>query len=115
MKPLLAMIVLSLGVASAAQAAPADVAPRCIRSIDIDRTTTPDDKTILFHMRGGRVLRSDLMGNCPTLRFNGFAYDATPDGQVCGKLQIIRVLHNGAVCSLGPFVDVTPPPAAPHM
>jgi hypothetical protein len=117
MKMLLATAAMFIGLGSALQAQPAPVAaPRCIRTMDIDRTTTPDDKTILFHMRGGRLLRSDIKGSCPTLRFNGFGYDATPNGEICGNLQIIRVLHNGAVCSLGPFVDVTPPPApAPHM
>ena len=112
MRSILFATVLLFGAVSGAQAAPP--VPKCIRTIDIDRTSTPDDKTILFHLHGGTVLRSDLKGTCSGLRFNGFAYDASPQGQLCADLDVIHVLHTHAVCALGPFMDATPPPP-PHM
>ena len=80
----------------------------CIRTIDIDTTTTPDDKTILFHMKNGKVWRNALVTNCPTLSVNGFAYSPVPSMEICGSMQSIRVLRTGSVCLLGPFTQDTP-------
>lgn len=114
---LIATAAVMVGLASVAQAqdTSASKGSICLRTMDISSTTTPDDKTILFHMRGGKVWRNDLRGTCSGLRFYGFAYTATPPDQICGNLQIIRVLKTHAVCSLGPFTEV--PKAAPdnHM
>ncbi|HEY1630386.1 MAG TPA: hypothetical protein VGF56_03685 [Rhizomicrobium sp.] len=79
----------------------------CIRSRDIDRTSVPDDRTVLFHMKGGKVWKSAMMAPCAGLRFHGFVYDASPNGDICGNLQTIRVITTGSVCALGPF---TPAP-----
>lgn len=117
MKSLLIAAAITVGLASAAQAqdTPASKGSVCLRTLDISSTTTPNDKTILFHMRGGKVWRNDLRGTCSGLSFNGFAYNVTPPDQICGNLQIIRVLRTHAVCSLGPFTEV--PKVAPdnHM
>jgi hypothetical protein len=78
-------------------------APVCLRSSDIERTSVPDARTILFHMKGGKVWKNTLMANCPELRFNGFIYDASPSGEICGNQQSIRVIRTHAVCLLGPF------------
>jgi hypothetical protein len=80
----------------------------CLRTIDIDRTTVPDDKTILFHMKDGRVWRNALVTNCPLLGVHGFAYSPTPDNEICGSLQSIRVLDSGSICMLGPFTQEPP-------
>lgn len=116
MKSLLIAAV-TVGLASFAQAqdTSASHGSICLRSIDILNTTTPDDKTIFFHMLGGKVYRNDLRGTCSGLRFYGFAYTATPPDQICGNLQIIRVLKTHAVCSLGPFTEVTKAPSDNHM
>ena len=80
----------------------------CIQTNGIDHTSVPDSRTILFHMKDGRVLKNALRNACPELRFNGFEYDASPSGQICGNLQSIRVIRTGAVCLLGPFTPVKP-------
>lgn len=91
--------------AGAAQAASGSV---CLRTIEIDRTSVPDARTILFHMKDGRVWKNALLNECPELRFNGFEYVSQPPGQICGNLQSIRVIHSGAVCLLGPFTLAVP-------
>jgi hypothetical protein len=118
-------------MAGAAWAAPAQEtqtapAPKsgniCLRTIDIQNTTIPDEKTILFHMRNGKIWKNSLRNRCNGLRFNGFAYVATPPNQICGNLQTIRAIQTGSVCMLGaftpyeapkkaPVVDEAPPPA----
>ena len=117
MKSFFMIAALALGLTSAAQAQnpPATSGSICLRSMDISNTTTPNDKTILFHMRGGKVYRNDLRGTCSGLSFNGFAYEATPPDQICGNLQIIHVLKTHAVCSLGPFTEVSKPASDNHM
>jgi hypothetical protein len=97
----LAVCVAALSTAAAsAQPAPP---PACLRTIDIDRTSVPDARTILFHMKGGQIWKNTLVADCPQLQFNGFLYDASPSGEICGNIQSIRVIHSGAVCLLGPF------------
>ncbi|HEY2034538.1 MAG TPA: hypothetical protein VGH02_12705 [Rhizomicrobium sp.] len=117
MKSLLIAVAVTAGLASLAQAqdTSASHGSVCLRSMDISNTTTPDDKTILFHMRGGKVYRNDLRGTCSGLRFYGFEYTATPPDDICGNMQIIRVLKTHAVCSLGPFTEVPKAPPDNHM
>jgi hypothetical protein len=88
-----------------AQPAPANV---CLQTNDIDRTSVPDPRTILFHMKDGRIWKNALVRACPELRFNGFEYVSQPAGEICGNLQSIRVLHSGTVCLLGPFTPYAP-------
>jgi hypothetical protein len=98
-------------MAAVLSASPALAGNVCLRSGDIARTSVPDARTILFHMKDGRVWRNTLMAACPELKFNGFIYDASPIGEICGNQQVIRVIHSGAVCMLGPFTPVAPTPA----
>lgn len=118
MKAFLFAAAIAAGAMSAAQAqdtAP-PVAPKCLRTFDIRNTTTPNDKTIIFHMNNGNVWRNDLRGTCSGLTFNGFIYDVTPPNEICGNQQIIRVLRTHAVCALGPFTaEPKPAAAAGHM
>jgi hypothetical protein len=76
-------------------------APGCIRSLDIDHTKVPNDRTILFFMKDGTVWSATLRSDCPELRFNGFEYGPTPPEEICGNMQTIRVLRSGAVCEIG--------------
>jgi len=117
-KTLLFATAMIVGIASAAQAqdaAPPKPAPKCLRTFDIRNTTTPDDKTIIFHMNNGDVWRNDLRGTCSGLTFNGFRYDVTPPSDICGNQQIIHVLRTHAVCALGPFSAAPKPAPAGHM
>ena len=81
----------------------------CIYGRDIDHTRAPDDKTIFFYMRDGKVFRSQLPQACPELSFNGFAYSPIPEDEICGNLQTIRVIRTGSVCMMGPLMPYTPP------
>ena len=83
-------------------------APACIETYQIDHTKTPDNRTVIFYMKGGASYQSTLASDCPMLRFNGFAYVATPPARICGGLQSIKVLRTGLVCLLGPLVPITP-------
>ena len=75
MKTVLVVASLILVAAGAARAADAPAGKQiCLRTIDIQNTTTPDDRTILFHMNNGKVWRNDLRNSCTGLKFNGFAY-----------------------------------------
>lgn len=80
----------------------------CLRTNEIDHTTSPDDKTILFYVRQGKVWRNALVTNCPMLSVNGFEYSPTPSREICGNMQSIRVLRTGSVCLLGSFTEQTP-------
>jgi hypothetical protein len=115
MKSLLMAAAVLAVLGSAAQADDAVLAPKCLRTIDIQNTTTPNDRTILFHMNNGKVYRNDLRGACSGLTFNGFQYDVTPPDEICGNQQIIHVLRTHAVCSLGAFSEVPKKDSGGHM
>ena len=80
--------------------------PVCIRSLDIDHTKTPNNRTILFFMKDGNVWSTTLHSDCPELIFNGFDYGPTPPNNICANMQTIRVLKSGAVCEIGPLMPV---------
>ena len=80
----------------------------CLRSLDIDHTKAPNDRTILFYMKDGNVWSTTLRSDCPELRFNGFEYGATPPDSICANMQTIRVLKSGAICEIGPLVPANP-------
>ena len=105
----------SLAIAVASSMTPfadlAEAAPPgnvCIRTLDIDHTKTPDNRTIMFYMKDGKVWSSTLTSYCPELRFNGFVYGPTPPDNICGNMQTIRVIRTGAICEMGPLVPATP-------
>jgi hypothetical protein len=98
---------LALGAPAAALAAPG-TPPVCIRTLDIDHTKAPDNRTILFYMKDGKVWSTTLVSYCPELSFNGFVYGPTPPDDICGNMQTIRVIRSGAVCEMGPLVPVAP-------
>ncbi len=100
----------AFAAATAANAQPAANAPACIQTYNIDHTRAPDDKTILFYMRGGTVLQTNTRNACPGLSINGFRYVSDPAPQFCPGLQTIRVLRIGGVCMLTPFVPYAAPP-----
>ncbi|HEY2070804.1 MAG TPA: hypothetical protein VGG48_14715 [Rhizomicrobium sp.] len=104
MKPLFSALLIGACLLGALPASAANV---CIQSRDIANTSVPDSQTILFHMKGGKVWKNTLMTKCPSLKFHGFIYDASPVGEICGNQQTIHVIETHEVCLLGPF---TPSP-----
>lgn len=88
-----------LSAGSAAAASPA-----CLRSRDIESSSSKDGTTMIFRMRDGRVYLNHLRGSCPGLKFNGFAWVLRGgDDEVCENQQTLRVLQSGEICSLGKF------------
>jgi hypothetical protein len=87
-------------------AAPA-IAPStrdCIYERDIRDQNIPDDRTIVFHMRDGTTYVNHLASACPGLHIhNGFAYDGTPNSELCSNDGSIRVVETGTHCLLGTF------------
>ena|SRR5438067_10424459 len=95
-----ALVVLLLTLPVSAQNA---ASPVCIRAMDIDHTKLPNNHTILFFLKDGRVWSTTLRFECPELRFNGFEYGPSPPEKICAYMQTIRVLRSGAVCEIGPL------------
>jgi hypothetical protein len=100
--PLSALI--ALLAAAPAQGADAPTTPPiCIHERDIRDSSITDDRTIVFHLLNGMTYSNTLAARCPGLKFHGFAYNGTPNGELCGNLTTIRVLRAGGTCLLGPF------------
>ena len=99
-------LLFGLGFDSAVQAA--DPAPPkvCLNVRDIQRTETPNDRTIVFHMRNGKVWRNTLRTACPMLRTSPYVQKLNGD-LVCSNQQFIHVIQTGDDCALG---DFTPAP-----
>ena len=124
MKLVLTAFACTLGlIGAAAQFAYADPAPPpsppppaaahnnvCLNAGDIDHYSYPDEKTILFHMKGGkvRVWRNDLPRACPGLKFEqGIALEIR-GGSICSNMQVVYVLNTWMPCFLGAFTPYTP-------
>jgi len=74
----------------------------CLRNQDIQSSTPArDEKSITFTMRNGDKWRGDLGTRCFGIRFSGFIWEILGDGQVCEKMQTLKVREGGPVCVLG--------------
>jgi hypothetical protein len=96
---------LAIAAGQVSLAEPAQRNNICISTQNIESMSYPDDKTILFRMRGGpvKVYRNDLPIACPGLKFeSGIAWDVH-DGTVCSHMQTFYVLRRGNPCMLGEF------------
>jgi hypothetical protein len=106
---LIAPFALALLLAASTPVDAPAAAPRaasvCLNVRDIQRTETPDDRTILFHMRDGKVWSNTLKTVCPMLKFSSFT-EVLNDDQLCGNQQFIRVTLTGDQCVLGDFTPV---------
>jgi hypothetical protein len=85
------------------------VPERCITLMRLDRTEVIDDRTIIFHMRGGRIYLNHLSRECPGLkREERFMYSPTSN-RLCDVDQVTVLeqwgfgLTRGFTCSLGMF------------
>ena len=94
------------GVAQSPAPAPATV---CLNTRNIERTEVQDDRTILFHMRDGKVWANRLRQICPMLKTSPWTQVLHGGGdQVCANQQFIHVIQTGNTCSLGDFTPVAP-------
>ena len=108
---LAATAALSGFVAATAHAqSPSGGANTCIMSHDVHDTTSPDDKTIIFHMYSGAEYKTTLKYACPQLSLYGFAYAPAPPDEICGGLQTIKVIGSPQTCIMGPIEPYSPPP-----
>lgn len=80
----------------------------CLNVRDIARTEIPNDRTILFHMRDGKVWRNDLRTACPMLMTSPYTEKLTTD-LICANQQFIHLTVTGDDCALGSFTQVAPP------
>jgi len=114
MKIVLTAAACAFALLSAAQAADVHATPNrsiCLSPQDIDYLSYPDDKTILFHMKGGpiRLYRNDLPHACFGLHFeSGIAWVIRGD-EICGHMQSFSVLRTHTPCMLGDFTPLPPP------
>ncbi len=91
---------------------PVGAAKNCISLRNIRNTRIVNDRTIDFHMGGGKVYRNTLPYSCSSLVIEDrFSY-RTSMSQLC-DVDIIHVLHSyggrmqeGAGCGLGKFQPV---------
>ncbi len=100
----LATLLLVLPVASVSAQAPAPNPGRvCLNIRDVQRTETPDDRTILFHMRNGKIWRNTLKQVCPMLTTSPYTQVLRNGDLVCANQQFIEVNLTGNTCMLGEF------------
>jgi len=98
---------------SLAEAKPVGEAVSCIPLQQIDNTRIRDERTIDFELKGRRIFRNTLPGDCPGLRFNeSFSY-STSLPSLC-SVDLIRVYRAGAgpdgpTCQLGEFQEIELP------
>ena len=78
----------------------------CINIREIQRTEIPDDRTIIFHMRGGMVWQNKLKTVCPMLRVSPYTQIIHGTDTVCSNQQFIHVIQTGNDCVLGEFTPL---------
>jgi hypothetical protein len=90
-----------------------DSSKRCISLPNLERTEIVDNRTIVFHMRNGRVYLNHLSRECPGLeREKRFMYSPT-SSQLC-EIDGVTVIEKwgfgftrGFTCALGEFHPLT--------
>lgn len=105
-----AVALMGFSATAALAQSPSNSANTCIMSHDVQDTSSPDDRTIIFHMYSGAKYKTTLKYVCPQLSFYGFAYSPAPPDQICGGLQTIKVIGSPQTCIMGPIELVAPAP-----
>jgi len=100
-----ALLLFSIGPAVAQAPAP-NPGHVCLSIREVQRTETPDDRTIVFHMRDGKIWRNTLKQNCPMLRTSPYTQVLHNGDMVCANQQFIHVMQTGNTCTLGEFAPV---------
>lgn len=107
-----ALLAASSAVLASAALAQEPAARTCLRNQDIQSSTPArDEKSITFTMRNGEKWRGDLGRRCFGIRFSGFIWEILGDGQVCERMQTLKVREGGPVCVLG---SLTRLPSTPN-
>ena len=101
-----AALLLGLSLDGQVKAADPTSAKVCLNVREIQRTETPNDRTIIFHMRDGKVWRNTLRAACPMLRTSPYTQKLNGD-LVCSNQQFIHVNMTGDDCALGDFLPVS--------
>ena len=102
-----AVFVLVASSSGIAQAPASGPPTGCLNVQDIQRTEVQDDRTILFHMRDGKVWQNRLRQICPMLKTSPWT-QVLHSNQVCANQQFIHVIQTGDMCSLGDFSPASP-------
>ena len=100
-----AALLLASSAPAFAQAAAPNPANVCLNVTEIQRTEVPDDRTIIFHMRDGKIWRNRLKTVCPMLKISPYTQKLNGD-LVCSNSQFIHVTLTGNDCVLGEFSPV---------
>jgi hypothetical protein len=108
-------VLLVMGVISADATAATDPAlPRvCLNLHDIRSTQVPNDRTIIFHMRDGKVWQNRLRTVCPMLSVSPWTQVIHGPDVVCSNEQFIHVTQTGDNCVLGDFTPLVEPSGRP--
>jgi hypothetical protein len=106
---LASVFVIASSGAVAQSLAPPQRSGVCLNGTDIEYTQTPNDQTVVFHMRDGKVWRNTLKTPCPNLKFEHAFSETIRGGQICANQQIIRVQQTGNFCALGDFTLISSP------
>ena len=85
-------------------------AVRCIWLPSVQSAKVIDDRTILFHMPGRRVLKMTLTFPCSALKFYDFFGYTTQTDQLCARLDMI-VSRSGERCPIQ-SIEVYHPPSS---
>jgi len=102
-----AAFVFASSAAIGVQAPASSPASVCLNARNIQRTEVQDDRTILFHMRDGKVWQNRLRQLCPMLKTSPYTQVLHND-QVCSNQQFIHVTQTGDTCALGDFTPQDP-------
>ena len=102
-----AALMLASSAAVGVQAPDSSPPSVCLNVRNIQRTEVQDDRTILFHMRDGKVWQNKLRRVCPMLKTSPYTQVLHND-QVCSNQQFIHVAQTGDTCTLGDFTPVDP-------
>jgi hypothetical protein len=102
-----AILLLAGWVSADAAAAGGDSSPRvCINIHEIQSTQVPNDRTIIFHMRDGKVWQNRLRTVCPMLSVSPWTEIIHGPDVVCSNEQFIHVTQTGNDCVLGDFTPL---------
>ena len=107
---LIGVLALAAPISAWADAAPPHPNHICLVASDVDHTSIPDDQTILFHMKNGKLWRNTLRRSCPNLKFEQAFTQVIRGGEICANAQMISIPHEGNFCALGDFSPVARPP-----
>ncbi len=94
----MAMVVLFFGITISSA-----WAMKCLPEQDVRSASSSDGTTLVMRMRDGKVWSSQLKGECPSLKFNGFVWVTHDPEGICEDTLSLRVLQSGQICTLGKF------------